>query len=408
MGDAGGDALVGREREVGTLRRHLDAARGGRGSLVLLSGEAGIGKTALAEAICAEAAEQGALILVGRCYDLTETPPYGPWVEVFDHLRQVDGACPLPEAFATRGSVGEIVSQVALVQQVCDCFAALAAPRPVVLLLDDLHWADPASLDLLRAFARSLSTTPLVLLATYRSDELTRRHPLYQTLPLLVREADAERLDLQALDDDAVQSLVDMRYHLPAGEVERLVTFLRVRAEGNALFIGELLHALEEGEVLTGHHDAWRLGDLTAIALPALLRQVIEGRVSRLDAESQRLLAIAAVIGQEVPLDVWAVVAGVDEEAILGVIEGATAAGLLIEMPDGAWVRFTHALIREAIYEGEMATRRRRLHRAVAEALAATPHPDPDAIAYHFQQASDDRAVEWLKRAGERAQAAFA
>jgi tetratricopeptide (TPR) repeat protein len=147
---------------------------------------------------------------------------------------------------------------------------------------------------------------------------------------------------------------------------------------------------------------------LTQAALPVLLRQVIEGRVGRLDEEAQRLLAIAAVIGQEVPLAIWATVGEVDEDALLAVIEQATRAGLLAETLDGAGIRFSHALIREAIYEGEMATRRRRLHRAVAEVLAAQPRQDPDAVAYHFQQARDDRAVEWLMRAGERAQRAYA
>src|SRR5947209_14996583 len=103
--------LVGRERELALLREHLDAAVDGRGSLVLIGGEAGIGKTALAETVCREATEQGALVLVGRCYDLTETPPYGPWVELFAQYRPTDGMPPLPAAFAHPDKVGEVASQ---------------------------------------------------------------------------------------------------------------------------------------------------------------------------------------------------------------------------------------------------------------------------------------------------------
>src|SRR4051812_10311002 len=106
--------LVGRENELAILRERLAAALAGRGGLVLIGGEAGIGKTALADTICQEATHQGAIVLTGRCFDLAETPPYGPWIEVFDHCRQRDGIPLLPAAFAQRGTVSEVVSQAAL------------------------------------------------------------------------------------------------------------------------------------------------------------------------------------------------------------------------------------------------------------------------------------------------------
>jgi DNA-binding CsgD family transcriptional regulator len=140
--------------------------------------------------------------------------------------------------------------------------------------------------------------------------------------------------------------------------------------------------------------------------LPPLLRQVIDGRVLRLDAESQRLLAIAAVIGQDVPFSVWADVAGVDEEMLSLVTERSIDAHLLES--SGHDVRFTHALIRDALVEGVAPPRRRSLHRQVAEALAARVNPDPDAVAFHFQRADDARAVAWFVAAGERAERAHA
>jgi predicted ATPase len=143
--------LVGRDRELATLRDALAAVLAGRGSLVLIGGEAGIGKTALADTICAEAASRGALVLVGRCYDLAETPPHGPWVEVLTRSSHVGG---MPSAPDLSGS-GTIVGQAALFSAARDHLPALAAQRPLVLLLDDLHWADPASLDLLRYLAWS-------------------------------------------------------------------------------------------------------------------------------------------------------------------------------------------------------------------------------------------------------------
>jgi len=400
--------FVGRDRELAILRERLDAALVGRGSLVLIGGEAGIGKTALAETVCRDAETRGTLVLVGRCYDLTETPPYGPWVELFGRYRQADEMPPPPEAFAVRGTVGEVTSQAALFQQVLDFLAALAAARPVLVLLDDLHWADTSSLDLLRFVARHLGALPLLLVVTYRSDELTRRHPLSPLLPALVREAAAERVDLRPLDDAAVRALIADRHRLAAPDAERLVAFVQGRAEGNALFAGEVLRSLVESGALRREREAWHLGDLRQAALPPLLGQVIDARVARLDGEGQRLLALAAAVGQEAALAVLGPLAGMDEEALLAAVEGAAEAGLLAEAPDGLHVRFAHALVREAVYTGISPARRRLLHRRIGELLAAQSHPDPDAVAMHFQRAADGRAVPWLVRAGERAQLAYA
>jgi DNA-binding CsgD family transcriptional regulator len=401
-------ALVGRERELGVLRERLTAALTGHGGLVLISGEAGIGKTALAESLCHEAADQGALVLVGRCYDLTETPPYGPWVELFARYRQADGMPPPPEAFAVRGTVGEVTSQGALFEQIHDFLAALTAAHPAVLLLDDYHWADAASLDLLRFVARDSAALPLLVLVTYRSDELTRRHPLYALLPTLARESAATRLDLRHLDDDAVQTLVVARYGLGAGDATRLTVYLQERAEGNGLFLTELLRTLEEQTILHGAPGGWQVGDLRQVSVPALLRQVIDGRIARLGEAAQRLLTVAAIIGHEVVVDVWRTIAQSDEEELLALVERAADAHVLEESADGTTVRFSHALIRETLVAGVSAARRRMMQRRVGEALAALPNADPDAVAYHFQQAGDDRAAGWLLRAGERAQRAYA
>ncbi|HEY8597059.1 MAG TPA: AAA family ATPase [Thermomicrobiales bacterium] len=400
--------LVGRERESIALRTHLDAALAGRGSLVLIGGEAGIGKTALAEATLAEAAGQGALVLVGRCYDLSETPPYGPWIEALERAPVVADLPALPTVILPPGHEGEVLtSQDAIVRRVRDYLAAIAVRRPTVLLLDDLHWADPASLDLLRVVARGLATSPLLVLATYRSDELTRRHPLYALLPALERETRAARLDLRPLDAAALRALVG-RYALIPAEANRLVAWLRDRAEGNAFFSVQLVRALEEAGALRRAGDGWALGDLGAIGLPAPLRQVLDARLLRLGEAHLRLLTPAAVIGQEVPLALWATVADTDEDGLLDAIDAAEAAHLVVATQDGAAIRFAHAFIREALYAVLPATRRRRVHRRVAEALAAMPAPDPDAVAYHLQRAGEARAYAWLVRAGERAQRAYA
>jgi DNA-binding CsgD family transcriptional regulator/tetratricopeptide (TPR) repeat protein len=398
--------LVGRERELGVLRAHLDAALAGHGGLVLISGEAGIGKTALVETLCAEAAGQGAMVLVGRCFDRAETPAYGPWIELFGQYHPNDGLPALPAVFADRGTVGEAPSQAALFRQALDFFAA--CQRPLLVALEDLHWSDLASLDLLRFVVRSLATFPLLFLVTYRADELPRDHPLTQLLPVIIRESAAARLGLRPLRSADLLTLIAGRYHLSESDTSRLIAYLDGRAEGNPLFLGELLRTLEEEGLLRTEAHRWLLGDLTRVQVPALLRTVIEGRIGRLGEAARGLLAIAAVIGQEIPADLWMRVAEVGEAAILDLVERAGEARIVEETPSGDGVRFHHALIREAIYEGIPALRRRKMHRQVGEALAALPQADPDAVAYHFRQAADARAAEWLVKAGERAQRALA
>jgi DNA-binding CsgD family transcriptional regulator/tetratricopeptide (TPR) repeat protein len=398
--------LVGRDRELGVLRDHLTTALNGQGSLVLISGEAGIGKTSLAEVVCREAADRDAVVLVGRCYDLTETPPYGPWVEAFGRYQRAVGGPPLPEAFARRGTLGTVTSQAALFQQVLDFFLAVAAQRSVTLFLDDLQWADPASLELLRFVARNVFSLPLLLIVTYRTDELTRRHPFARLLPTLVRESSATRVALHSLQPDDLATLIRARYALPGADATRLVAYLAERAEGNPFFLSELLHTLEEEAVLRQVHDRWVLSDVTEVQVPPLLLQVLDARVARLGDDAQALLAVAAVIGQEVPLAVWARVADVGEETLVGVTERAVEAYLI--RATSTSIRFVHALIREALYESIVPPRRQGWHRRVGEALVGQPTPDPDAVAYHFQQANDARAVDWLIEAGERARRTLA
>lgn len=400
--------LVGRAREQAALDARLEAALAGRGSLALISGEAGIGKTALAEAVNRQATARGALALIGHCYDLTETPPYGPWTDLFDRLLTTPDLPELPADLLQPGDGPYRTSQLALFAQVREFLTTLAARRPLLLVLDDLHWTDPASLELLRFLGRQIATLPVLIIATYRGDELTRYHPLYTFLPLLIRETDPLRLDLRRLEPEATRALIRARYALAWGDEVRLVAYLQQHAEGNPLYIGEVLRTLEEEGSLFDTSGGWVLRDLTRVIVPALLRQVIERRVARLSEASRDLLVQAAVIGQEVPLDLWATVSAVDEEMILAAVERAAEARLLEEEPDGQRVRFCHALIREALYQGISPARRRGWHRRVSEALLATHAPDPDALAFHFLQAGDPRATSWLIKAGERAYQTYA
>jgi DNA-binding NarL/FixJ family response regulator len=399
--------LFGRTKEQTFLREELVSAFDGHGRLVLVGGEAGIGKTALARDMTNRVRDLGAAILTGSCYDLTNTPPYGPWLNLFEHCARDSGLPAPPDAFAS-GQLPRVTDQAALFEEVRRFFEALAADRPTLVVLEDLHWADPASLDLLRHIGPYLRHWSVIVLATYRVEVLSHEVPFAQQLPALVRETEGRRLDLRRLDADALRSLVGSRYRLDEIDEDRLVGYLERHADGNPFFATELLRTLGEEGLLWQDGERWALGALDRVVVPSLLKQVIDGRVARLGESTRKLLAIAAVIGQEVPLALWAEVSDFAEQDLFEIVEQAVSAHLLEAERDGVRVRYVHALTREALYEGILPPRRRLWHRRVADVLMASPRADPDSVAFHLEESGDPDAWNWLVKAADRAQRAYA
>jgi DNA-binding CsgD family transcriptional regulator/energy-coupling factor transporter ATP-binding protein EcfA2 len=391
---------VGREHEQRALADCLSDALAGHGRLVLISGEAGIGKTTLVSWLAQEATRQSGRVLTGYCYDLTLTPPYGPWSTA---LAALDAAAQRNPLHASHSAT----SQAVLFDRLHAWLATLAAAQPLVLILEDLHWSDPATIELLRYLGRSLRGIAVLLVATYRADELTPRQPLYALLPYLVREAGAERIDLSALTPADTQRLVAREYRLSPQDETRLVGYLHARSGGNPFYLSELLRTLERDRLLLRADGGWLVGDLSAAPVPALVRQVIEGRLAALDAHDRALLELAAVIGQEIPLDIWQAASG-DDARLYQVLEQARDARILSAAPTGLDVAFTHALLRETLYHALSLPRRQQLHRQVAEVLAVRPHPPSGEVAAHFTHALDARGIDWLVQAGEQALALYA
>ena len=288
--------LFGREGEQARLRQLLDTAVGGSGSLLLIGGEAGIGKTALANFIEREAHGRGVPVWVGHCYKFVATPPYRPWMEsgIFDQRSE---GVPPPPMLGVGEESGAASSQAALFERMQEFLAAVTRQNPLVLILEDLHWSDPASLELLRFVSRNLNELRALLVVTYRDDEMTRQSPLYKLLPTLVRESGALRIELRRLSERAVQELVAARYGLAEADETWLVSYLTNLTAGNPFFTMELLRTLEEEFVLHREGEGWSLEDPSGIRVPSLLRQVIEGRLERLGEETQTQLAVAAMIG---------------------------------------------------------------------------------------------------------------
>ena len=399
--------LVGRERESMYLNEELDRAGSGNGRLVLVGGEAGIGKTAIARDVLEKAAESGALVLTGSCFDLSITPAYGPWTQIMATAGRVEPSVPTPNAFLN-GELQDVTDLAALVLDVDRYFEALTKKRTIVLLFEDLHWADPASLALLRRVCQMMSRWPMLLLATYRVDEITRDHLFYAQLPTMIRESDGLRLDLQPLDRKELGTLAERWLNGQINDRERLAQYLERRSQGNPFYAVELLRALYESGTLVQRDEMWDVADLDVSTIPSFLQQVIDSRIDRLGGEMREALEIAAIIGQHVSVELWAEISGMSNEQVYAVAERAADSRLIVLERDGLSVSFHHALTREALYEGVSPFRRRLLHNQVAAVLIGQDNPDPDAVAFHLKQAGEADAVPWLIRAGERSQRSYA
>ena len=417
MRDAGsvigsGPPLVGRTAERVLLNEQLARAQSGHGNVVIIGGEAGIGKTMIARDLANQARAQSCVVVAGHCYDLLSAPPYGLWLDFADRYRQSTHApdlAPLPDVLANR-NLEAFTSQSAFFSDVARFLRTLAAAHPTVIVLEDVHWADAASLELLRYVAIRVAALPLLLVVTYREDELTRQNPFYQQLPSLVRESEGLRLDLRRLSTNDLNALVALHYVMSDGDRARLVDYLAAHADGHPFFSLELLRTLEAppdaGLIRAG--DTWVLAELERIVVPPLVRQVIDTRVARLGEPARIVLTISAVIGHEISLDLLASIADMPADVLYTIVDQAIEWHLLMAALDGAGVQFVHALTREALYTSTPPHRRRSLHKAIAEALVTLPRADMDAIANHYQHAGDPRAPEWLTKAGDRAHRAYA
>lgn len=399
--------LYGRDAELGILRACIDAAISGRGQLVLISGQAGIGKTSLTQAAL-DAVPDGVIVLKGSSYDLGVTPPYGPWIELLRAYEPGGNLPRFPAIARSRDGLESMGSTQAILDDVMQFLTDVSASRSLVLVLEDAHWADHASVELLRYLARLILPLRVLIIVTYREDELTVGDPLHLVLPLLVRETHATRIMLRPLGEEHVRKLVDDRFLLSEGDAVRLTEWLVRLGGGNPFFIGELLQTLEYEGTVHPDGERWRLGDLESVQAPALILQLIESRLDRVSAGTHELLQVASVIGLEVPIDLWAHVSQVTDDVLAEAITQAQAARLIDEARGRPSFVFRHALIREALYYSIVLPRRRTLHRQVAEALAQQSSPDADELAHHFHHARDARAAEWFVQAGVRAAHQFA
>ena len=423
-GRGGGEALLGREREIAALRAALASASSGRGRLVLLSGEAGIGKTRLADAFAVEAREAGARVAWGRCWEAGGAPVYWPWLQAVrsllrdvdaDELRRLIGpdgahiAQILPEV---RGVLPELPdlpdddsdrARFALFDAHSRLLRNAARDGPIVLILDDLHAADEPSLLLLRFVAMDLAESAVVVLAIYREGELAASDPRVGLLAEMARVS-AERLDPPGLTVDEVARYIETA----AGEppARGLAEAVHHETEGNPLFVGEIVRLLaEEGRLRRPPGSAGQ-----PLGITEGVKAVIGRRLERLSNPCHELLARASVTGVDIPLDLVARLEGRSAGELGLLFDEAVAAHVLLEprTPGGTW-RFAHALIRDVLYASLPPSVRQDLHLRIAQALEARSASEPPLaeLAHHYVLAGSAAppgvAIDFATRAADRA-----
>jgi DNA-binding SARP family transcriptional activator/tetratricopeptide (TPR) repeat protein len=428
--------FVGRDRELERLRVAADDALAGRGKLVMLVGEPGIGKTQTAIELSRYAVGRGALVLWGRCYEREGAPSYWPWVQA---IRAYVAVCDQDRLRAELG--GRAATLAELVPELRERFPELEPPpvladekqarfrlldsltsflkriadhQPLVLVVDDLHAADAGSLMVLEFVAQEVAGTRLLVVGAYRDIELDRGHPLSQTLAELTRAQLLDRVMLRGLTQQDVDRFLTET--VGVDPPEELVRTVHARTEGNPLFVTEIVRLLDQEGKLTPEAIAdsrdWSVG------VPEGVREVIGRRLARLSPDCGEILRLASVVGREFGLDLLARLRdNVSDEELLDAVEEALAARVVEELPRAAGrFRFTHDLVRETLAAELSTTRRVRVHALIAGALEelygddAGPHAAE--LAFHFAEAApvlgSEKLIRYSRLAGEQAYNAHA
>ena len=426
--------FVGRESESAMLRRYLDHAKRGAGGVVLIGGTAGVGKTRLAKEIADEAVRTGILAFVGNCYDREDPVPFMPIVEILEaalqcmpsregfrallgvdapeisrllpQLRRLFNDIPAPMELAPAQS------QRLLFNAVGDLLARMAVNSPILLLLEDLHWADAGSLALFGHLARMVPRISVLMMGTYRDDEIAANSSLAQTLEELTRLHLIEQLSLRGLPQEAVAAIIRIlgkREPTPA-----FVAQLHQTTNGNPFFVGELVrHLAERGELNDSERKVAIGIESIPLDLPQSLRLVLSRRLNRITDETRNVLATAATIGRSFPFALLEAATRADPEVLLDRVDEAEEAGLLtstLQYPEARF-HFVHELIRQAVRADLSALRQQRLHLQIADTIERlypnTLEDWTDDLAHHLWEAglaaAPERTLKWLKAAARRA-----
>lgn len=414
--------FVGRERALELLVESLGRVTGGTGEAVLVGGEAGVGKTRLVAEAAREGYRRGGLVLWGSDYESEGTISYGAVVEALEEylIGLTEGertgivreypvlARLLPSLSQDEASPADGISggdRLRLFTSVARLFRDLSAEAPLILVLDDLHVADSATLELFHHLSRAARYERWLLMGTYREEEVHPGSALYRLRAALTRAGAGHRIDLHRLARPETDKLT--RELLQGGTVPAsLQSDLHSLSAGNPLFLQELVQTMRERDQLELRGGAWQAHD-TDRTLPGGVRELVEERVHRLGEGAERALTVAAVAGMQVAFDLLLHAAGLDIESLLDALDRALGARILEEA--GPDYLFRHPLVRSALYDRIPERRRMVLHETVGRTVERM-HPDAvEALAHHFvMSGNEDKAIHYLELSGDRAAATFA
>ena len=427
--------FAGRSRELAALRALVPRSEGEGRRAVLLVGEAGSGKSRLVRELAHEVAGDDVLVLYGACDSVVRTP-YGPVVEALQQLvrqhQQLELASALraaaPElvrllpaledvvgALPARRSADADAERHRLHSAVADLLTAAGTRAPLLLVVDDVHWADAPTLLLLRHLLRAAADARMLMVATYRDLEADAPSELAETLVDVQRTEGVVRMRLAGLSTTEVAEFVRLAAGVEADA--DVANALGELTDGNAFFVTELWRELVDSDLVEVAATGVRLlRPMGAIATPDSVREVVSQRLARLQPPTASMLELAAVVGADFELNVLRLAAGVEEGVLLDAMDEAVRSGTLVEVPAlGLSYRFAHELVRRALVDRLTAAKRAELHLKVAEALErcwpASEQRLAD-LAHHFAEAAPlggvQRAVRYNVRAAEAAAAALA
>jgi DNA-binding NarL/FixJ family response regulator len=419
--------LVGRGQHAAALDACLDRAQTGDGHVLLLSGEAGIGKTRLVGEAQTRALERGFQVLQGTCFETDRALPYAPFIDLLRGYLAADPTSDAVASIANRAALAALVPELREVVSNGDSapridaesvkretihgfgalFRQLAALRPMLVIIEDVHWSDDTSAELLLHLARHCRSAPIAIVLTFRPDETPPA--LGGLLAGLNRERLASELRVQRLRRPDIGAMVEAIFRLDRPPRADFLDLLGNLSEGNPFLIEEILRSLVASGEIFFRDGRWDRKPLPELHVPHTIREAVEQRVARLSPSARRSVQFAAVVGRRFGFTFLQSLCAAEEPAILDSVKELLAAGLVVEESAETFA-FRHALTREAVYAGLLARERQALHRQVAELIEGLHSDQPDALddhldlAYHFYEGTVwDKALDFGLRAGERA-----